>query len=328
MNEKVGGSLETSQAVRNFNKFIDDCEVVSLAATGVPFTWCNGHHDNTIIYEILDHALANPDWMRLLPHSELQNLPIVRSDHGPIFLKCNQISRRIPKILSLKPCGLPIRILTKLFHRFGIALTLEMLPSRSKLVEEVFYAQKARANWLELGDKNTKYFHTQALIRRKRNQILRVRDLNGLWVEGDILPEAFVQAFKLRLTAEQPPNHHLMMDFLRVIEPCVTSLDNENLLAPISDLELECALKSIGPLKSPGPDGLQAIFYQKCWDKTKHLIKCLVNDFLSTIFPFRTSTIPILPSFPKWALQSLLLEEFVKEIPYLLTFLFFAWNLL
>ncbi|VVA22881.1 PREDICTED: reverse mRNAase [Prunus dulcis] len=97
MNEKVGGSLETSQAMRNFNKFIDDCEVVSLAATGVPFTWCNGHHDNTIIYERLDRALANPDWMRLLPHFELQNLPIVRSDHGPIFLKCNQIFRRIPK---------------------------------------------------------------------------------------------------------------------------------------------------------------------------------------------------------------------------------------
>ncbi|CAL9002648.1 unnamed protein product, partial [Prunus brigantina] len=102
LNEKVGGSLVNSQAIRNFNKFIDDCEVVSMTASGVPFTWCNGHRDNTIIYERLDRALANPNWMRLHPHSELQNLPIVRSDHGPIFLKCNHSSKRIPKAFKFE----------------------------------------------------------------------------------------------------------------------------------------------------------------------------------------------------------------------------------
>ncbi|CAL2236971.1 unnamed protein product [Prunus armeniaca] len=83
-----------------------------------------------------------------------------------------------------------------------------------------------------------------------------IRYLDGLWVEGDILPNAFIKAFKLRFTAEQAPNHHLMFEFLQVIEPCVTSSDNENLLAPVSDFELECAIKSIKPLKAPGPDGL------------------------------------------------------------------------
>lgn len=30
--------------------------------------------------------------------------------------------------------------------------------------EELFYAQKARANWLHFGDKDTKIFQTQAII--------------------------------------------------------------------------------------------------------------------------------------------------------------------
>ncbi|BBH02819.1 zinc ion-binding protein, partial [Prunus dulcis] len=194
----VGGSLETSQAMRNFNKFIDDCEVVFVGCYWCPFYWCNGYHDNTIIYERLDRALANPDWMRLLPHPELQNLPIMRITQENLVLIQEQLAQNPydPFLLD---------------QDFKLNTELKILLEQ----EEVFYAQKPRASWLQLGDKNTKYFHTQALIRRKRNQILRVRDLNGLWVEGDILPEAFVQAFKLRFTAEQPPNHHLMMDFLR-----------------------------------------------------------------------------------------------------------------
>ncbi|KAI5334705.1 hypothetical protein L3X38_024838 [Prunus dulcis] len=276
--------------MRNFNKFIDDCEVVLLAATGVPFTWCNGHHDNTIIYERLDRALANPDWMRLLPHSELQNLHIMRSDHGPIFLKCNQISRRIPK------------------------------------------AFKFEAMWLAHKD-------FDQVVSQVWNCSHGGNAAQQIQICCDILPEV-VQAFKLRFTAEQPPHHHLMMDFLRVIEPCVTSLDNENLLAPVSNLELECALKSIGPLKAPGLDGLQAIFYQKCWDKTKHLIKFLVNDFLSdniSLQDINHTNIALIPKvaspesvnhFRSSLCNVSLLVEFVKEIPYPLTFLFFAWNLL
>ncbi|KAI5342020.1 hypothetical protein L3X38_009895 [Prunus dulcis] len=150
---------------------------------------------------------------------------------------------------------------------FDLFLLDQDLNTELKLLlehEEVFYAQNTRANWLQLGDKNTKYFHSQALIRRKRNQFLRIKDLNGLWVEGETLPDAFIQAFKTRFTAEQPPNRHLMSEFLQEIEPCVTNSDNENLLASVSNFELECAIKSIGPLKAPGPYGLQAIFYHKC----------------------------------------------------------------
>lgn len=37
--------------------------------------------------------------------------------------------------------------------------------------EEIKWAKKAQTNWLQIGDKNTKFFQTFVNIRRKRNEI-------------------------------------------------------------------------------------------------------------------------------------------------------------
>ncbi|CAL8163099.1 unnamed protein product [Prunus armeniaca] len=293
----MGGSQVFTPAMIKFNKFLNDCEVFTMNASDVPFTWCNGHHDNSVIYERLDWALVNPEWMILFPNSELQNLPILKSNHGPILLTCNDTLRRVPKAFRFEAMWLAHRdfdtVVTQTWNNSysgNAAQKIQSLTQGNLLLiqeqlaqnpynlylldkdlklntdlkilleqEEVFYAQKDRANWLQLGDKNTKYFHTQALIRRKRNQIIRIRDPNGLWVEGDVLHHTFIKAFKLRFTAKQAPNPLLMADFLHMIEPYVTSQDNVNLLAPVTNFELERAVKGIGPLKALGPDGLQDV---------------------------------------------------------------------
>jgi len=37
--------------------------------------------------------------------------------------------------------------------------------------EKILWYQKSRENWVKLGDRNTSFFHTQTLVRRKRNKI-------------------------------------------------------------------------------------------------------------------------------------------------------------
>ena len=45
--------------------------------------------------------------------------------------------------------------------------------------EEDFWSVKSRYNWLIQGDRNTNFFHTSALIRRKRNRIFCFKDNSG-----------------------------------------------------------------------------------------------------------------------------------------------------
>ena len=45
--------------------------------------------------------------------------------------------------------------------------------------EEEFWSVKSRYNWLIQGDRNTKFFHISAVIRRKRNRISCLMDSLG-----------------------------------------------------------------------------------------------------------------------------------------------------
>lgn len=89
--------------------------------------------------------------------------------------------------------------------------------------EEIFWAQKARANWLQLGDKNIIFFQTQATIRRKRNFITTIQDSNGcLLTETQQVIDQFILDFRKRFTSENVPSSHDINDFLSSIDPCIS----------------------------------------------------------------------------------------------------------
>ena len=56
-----------------------------------------------------------------------------------------------------------------------------------------------------------------------------------------------------------------MDSILQCIETVITSDQNEMLMSPVSVDEVKAAVFSMYPEKSPGPDGMNPIFYQKYW---------------------------------------------------------------
>lgn len=49
--------------------------------------------------------------------------------------------------------------------------------------EEILWFQKSKAKWLEFGDRNMRYFHGVATVRRIRKHISSLQNEDGLWIE-------------------------------------------------------------------------------------------------------------------------------------------------
>lgn len=47
--------------------------------------------------------------------------------------------------------------------------------------KETYWVQRAKADWLAKGDKNTKFLHAKASFRKKNNGISGIKDEAGQW---------------------------------------------------------------------------------------------------------------------------------------------------
>ncbi|CAI9090293.1 OLC1v1025040C1 [Oldenlandia corymbosa var. corymbosa] len=69
---------------------------------GVWYTWTNNRAGYSCIYERLDRALASHRWLMSFPYAVLRNLPIMHSDHGPIFINTRYHPRKHIPVLRFE----------------------------------------------------------------------------------------------------------------------------------------------------------------------------------------------------------------------------------
>ncbi|KAK6162264.1 hypothetical protein DH2020_002105 [Rehmannia glutinosa] len=134
-------------------------------------------------------------------------------------------------------------------------------------LEELFWKQKSRINWLKEGDKNSKFFHAFTMQRRKKNCILRLVDDNLIVCEGETETENIVTKFYKKLfTSEGIFGSN---DILDVITHSITTQMDKDLVAPVDEAEIKRAIFNMNPYKAPGPDGMPLIFFPAFLDYYK-----------------------------------------------------------
>ena len=81
-------------------------------------------------------------------------------------------------------------------------------------------------------------------------------------------------------------------DILEGIPQTITAEMNRKLIRPVSEQEISHAVNSMHPNKSPGPDGMSPIFFQKFWHVIrkdviiKTIILCLIYGLINYLIGF------------------------------------------
>ena len=136
---------------------------------------------------------------------------------------------------------------------------------------------RSRAQWLESGEKPTKYFFALKSTRVEKNSIKVVYNLHGTKVstQKEILEAHF--AFYRKLYSRDQVDLAIQRDFLAKIDVSLNNNDSTFCTNILSVDEISHAVRGLSQGKTPGSDGLPLEFYVKFWDQLSPISLQLYN---------------------------------------------------
>jgi hypothetical protein len=130
--------------------------------------------------------------------------------------------------------------------------------------EELMWFQRSRAKWLMDGDRNTRYYHVKTVARRRKNNVIMLKDDNGQWIDDVTQLQNLSTDFYKKLFSDDQISRPWTNIGIKypVLDPEMLS----KLAEPVSIEEVRRAVFNMHPWKAPGPNGFPAGFYQRSWD--------------------------------------------------------------
>ena len=161
--------------------------------------------------------------------------------------------------------------------------------------QEIHWAQNSRVKWLKSGDRNSKFFHLYASMRRNKNNISSL-EING---KKEVNPEVIrieAQNYFTQVFYEDSPIRPMFQDleFTKL-----TASQVADLISPFSHLEIDQAVASCNPSKSPGPDGFNFSFIKASWDTIKYDIYDMIAEFWESGCLPKASNVAFIALIPK-----------------------------
>jgi hypothetical protein len=146
--------------------------------------------------------------------------------------------------------------------------------------DDIYLRQRAKIEWLEKGDRNSKFFHACINQRRRANGIHSIADESGrVFSDPEEIEDAFVSYFRALFVSSNPRN---IGGCLATLVPSVTPEMNQELTREVTKEEIHDALQQMAPLKSPGPDGFPVCFYQNNWKEVGEEVCNAILKFFET----------------------------------------------
>lgn len=162
---------------------ITEARLFEHETRGNHFTWCNKHTDG-LIYSRIDRTICNREWFMKYSDCEVEIMQAHISDHFPIKL-WRKMKRLQPLLRGLyRSVTYEIRQIQDYRLKLQqVQLELETDPFNIKLIqdakiwtdkiiaateeEEKILQERAKVDWIKLGDASNAYFHTIVRGRQK-----------------------------------------------------------------------------------------------------------------------------------------------------------------
>ncbi|KAL0722455.1 hypothetical protein Bca4012_037054 [Brassica carinata] len=146
-------------------------------------------------------------------------------------------------------------------------------------LEEEYWRTKSRIQWLQAGDRNTRFFHSKTKQRRSNNRIIHISDEEGkIYTEVKDVHSQIQKYFQDLYISE---GISINQNLLNGIPTTITAEINKKLIQEVTDKEIEDAAHAINPEKSPGPDGMNAGFFRHHWETIKQGVIFHVKHFFA-----------------------------------------------
>uniref|UniRef100_A0A803PM53 Reverse transcriptase domain-containing protein n=1 Tax=Cannabis sativa TaxID=3483 RepID=A0A803PM53_CANSA len=264
----------TSRYAFDFRRMVHRVGLIDLGFQGPRFTWAKGGSNSNgnggMKRARLDRGLASPDWRILFPNAIINHLAATESDHRPLLMDTmgglRDAERKNPDNFEE---------IDKAKNHLSEAL----------LREEIHWKQKSRVQWLQEGDRCSKFFMASTIIRRRRNYIQCIKDsADGDWLrDQDQIAHCFLTKFKDIFSKSSSGTTPLVEG---LFDKMILDHDNDLLNAIPKGEEVMAAINDMGKDKAPGPDGLPPSFYIHHWDTVKDdLIEMVIHFFTHLDLP-------------------------------------------
>ncbi|GAA0168336.1 hypothetical protein LIER_40543 [Lithospermum erythrorhizon] len=132
---------------------------------------------------------------------------------------------------------------------------------------------KSRISWAKDGDVSTKYFHTYMRIHQARNRISTIKDKYGHRVNDyEKVKTVTIDFYKTLFSKPCGFPEELTMKLQEAVTKSINYDDQQTLVRPVTDEEIEGVVFSLKKGKVPGPDGYPIEFYRDTWSITKQSV--------------------------------------------------------
>jgi hypothetical protein len=126
--------------------------------------------------------------------------------------------------------------------------------------------------WLRKGDASTRFFHSCANARRRRNHIHSLEGDGRVFVEESSKAEAIDSFFDNILGIAPERTNSINLAALEIPRANLSGLGSK-----FTEDEIWKIIRALPADKAPGPDGFTTRFLQSCWDIIRPDIMCAFN---------------------------------------------------